>query len=124
MLLLWKPSGSAVKAATVHNYGVKNLFITGISPLLLSDMGGGFNISENISFEPDFATVCGMTEDDIVATLRLFYKGDEEKAEKHLAELQKYANSYHFSNIESGPKVFNPYIVMWYLDVIFLNSLF
>ena len=127
----WRGSGiagtlkafwSAVKAATTKRYGVKNVFITGISPLLLGDIGSGFNIASNISFEPGFATVCGMTEDDIVATLRLFCQGDEEKAEKYLAELQKYANGYHFSNIESGHKVFNPGTVMWYLDVIFLKT--
>jgi len=126
----WRGSGiagtmtafwSAVKAATMYRHGVRNMFITGISPLLLSDMGGGFNISENISFKPRFATVCGLTTDDVEDTLRLFCKGDEEKVQKHFAELEKYANGYHFSNIKSGPKVFNPYTVMWYLNVISLR---
>jgi len=129
----WRGSGiagtlkafwSAVKAATTKRYGVKNVFITGISPLLLSDIGSGFNIASNISFKPRFETVCGLTTDDVEDILKLFYKGNEEMVQKHFAELEKYANGYHFSNIKSGHKVFNPGTVMWYLDVIFLNSLF
>jgi len=128
----WRGSGiagtvqafwSAVKAV-MYPHGVKKVFITGITPLQLSDMGSGFNIARNISFEPRFATVCGLTTDDVEDTLRLFCKGDEEKVKKHLTELQKYANGYHFSNKESVPKVFNPDTVMWYLDVISLTAYF
>jgi len=59
----------------VHPYCIKKIFITGIAPLLLSDTGGGFNIAQNISFEPQFAAVCGLTTDDVKDTLRLFCKG-------------------------------------------------
>ena len=102
---------------------VPKIFMTGIAPLLLHGEWGGFDISQNISFLPRFATVCGLTKDDVVATLRHFCKGDEEKVQKHLAELQKYANGYHFCNEESVPKVFNPETVMWYLDVIIVKQL-
>ena len=128
----WRGSGvagtlkafwSAVKAATGDDYGVDKIFMTGITPLLLSGNMIGFNISRNISFDPLFATVCGLTKDDVVATLRHFCKEDEEKVQKHLAELQKYANGYHFCNEESVPKVFNPETIMWYLDVIIVNQL-
>jgi len=114
---------SAVKAAGTHRYGMRKIFMTGIAPLLLSGNMYGFNIGQNISFEPRFATVCGLTKDDVVATLRLFCKGDEEKVQKHLVELQKYANGYHFCDKESVPKVFNPETVMWYLDVIIVKQL-
>ena len=114
----------AVKAATEYAYGVDKVFITGIAPLLLSGNMSGFNIAENISFDPLFAKVCGLTNDDVVATLELFCKGDEEKVQKHLVELQKYASGYHFCNKESVPKVFNPETVMWYLDVIIVKQLY
>ena len=68
--------------------------------------------------------MCGLTKDDVKDTLRLICGGGKEKAEKHLAELQEYANGYHFSNLESVPKVFNPETVMWYLDVIFPTAYF
>jgi len=130
----WKGSGvagaliafwSAVKAATDNQYGVQKVFLTGISPLLLTHWTGlGFNIAENISFLPHFATVCGLTKHDVLGALRLVFKNDEEKVHEHLAKLEKYTNGYHFSNLKTVPTVFNPETVMWYLEVIFLNSLF
>ena len=102
---------------------VPKIFMTGIAPLLFHGEWCGFGMGQNISFLPRFATVCGLTKDDVVATLRHFCKEDEEKVQKHLAELQKYANGYHFCNEESVPKVFNPEIVMWYFKVVFLKQL-
>jgi len=129
----WKGSGvagalksfwAAVKAATDDQYGINKVFLTGISPLLLTDLSGcGFNIAQNISFLPEFATVCGLTKDDVTNALRLLFKNDEEMVQEHLAKLEKYTNGYHFSNSETVPTVFNPDTVMWYLDVIFLKQL-
>ena len=117
---------NTVEAAT-RNGSVPKIFVTGIAPLLLHGKWGGFDMGQNISnisFLPRFATVCGLTKDDVVATLRHFCKEDEEKVQKHLTELQKYANGYHFCNEESVPKVFNPETIMWYLDVIIKSACF
>ena len=128
----WRGSGiantlrafwSAVKSATTVRCGIKKVFITGITPLLLSDMNSGFNIAENISFDSNFATICGLTTDDVVAALKLLCKEDEEMVEEHLAKLQYYTNGYHFCNTKSVPKVFNTNTVMWYLQVMFLKQL-
>jgi len=86
-------------------------------------MYSGFNIAQNISFHPNFATICGLTMDDVVALLKLLYKEDEEMVKEHLVKLQYYTNSYHFSNTKSVPKVFNTDTVMWYLKVMFLKQL-
>jgi hypothetical protein len=123
----WRGSGvadslhafwSAVKAVTTYQYGIQKAFITGITPLLLNNGYSGFNIAQNISFDSNFASLCGLTTDDVVAALKLLCKGDEKKVEEHLAKLEYYTNGYHFSRTEPVPKVFNPEIVMWYLDVI------
>ena len=128
----WRGSGiantvrafwSKVKSATTDEYCITKVFITGITPLLLSDMYSGFNIAQNISFYPNFATICGLTTDDVVALLKLLYKEDEEMVKEHLAKLQYYTNGYHFSNTKSVPKVFNTDTVMWYLQVMFLKQL-
>jgi len=128
----WRGSGiantlrafwSTVKSATTGNYRIKKVFITGITPLLLSDMYSGFNIAQNISFHPNFATICGLTTDDVVAILKLLYKEDEKMVKEHLSKLQYYTNGYHFSNTRSVRKVFNPDTVMWYLEVVSLKQL-
>ena len=125
----WKGTGvagalksfwAAVKAAAKYRYGIKKVFLTGISPLLLTHLSAGFNIAQNISFSPHFATVCGLTKDNVTDALRLLFK-HEEMVQEHLAKLQKYTNGYHFSNLKTVPTVFNPDTVMWYLEVIFLK---
>jgi hypothetical protein len=118
-----RPFWRAVKAATADKYGIEKAFITGTTPLLLNDFNRGFNIAQEISFDPNFASLCGLTTDDVVAALKLLCKEDEEKVEEHLAKLEYYTNGYHFSSTESVPKVFNPETVMWYLDVIFVKQL-
>jgi hypothetical protein len=128
----WRGSGiantvrafwSTVKSATTDKYRIRKVFITGITPLLLNDGYSGFNIAQNISFLPNFATICGLTTDDVVAILKLLYKEDEEMVKEHLAKLQYYTHGYHFSNTKSVPKVFNTDTVMWYLQVMFLKQL-
>ena len=129
----WKESGvagtlkafwAAVKAATDYQCGVKKVFLTGVAPLLLTDLSGcGFNIATNVSFLPRFAAVCGLTKDDVKDALGLLYGADGEKAQKHLEKLEEYTNGYHFCNKKSVPKVSNPATVMWYLQVIFLKQL-
>jgi hypothetical protein len=116
-----KPFWRVVKEATAYDYGIRKVFITGPTPLLLNDFNSDFNIAQDISFDPNFASVCGLTTDDVVAALKLLCKEDEEKVEEHLAKLEYYTNGYHFSSKEPVPKVFNPETVMWYLDVIFLK---
>jgi len=49
--------------------GIRKIFITGISPLSLSDVGSAFNIARNVSFEPDLAGLCGLTYSDLKDTL-------------------------------------------------------
>jgi hypothetical protein len=39
-------------------YGIKKVYITGVMPLLMGDLISGANDQENISFSPDFSTLC------------------------------------------------------------------
>ena len=58
----------AVKAASAGR-GLDRVFITGVSPLVLSDMTSGYNVAENISMLPKLADLCGFTENEIVRAL-------------------------------------------------------
>ncbi|MFQ5615489.1 MAG: AAA family ATPase, partial [Anaerolineales bacterium] len=42
-----------VKAASTGR-GLDRVFITGVSPIVLSDATSGYNVAENISLEPEF----------------------------------------------------------------------
>ncbi len=58
---LLKTVFKAVKAAA-SGRGVDRVFITGVSPVVLSDMTSGYNVGENIYLEPAFNDLCGFTE--------------------------------------------------------------
>ena len=49
--------------------GVDRVFITGVSPIVLSDMTSGYNVGENIYLKAAFNDLCGFTEAEIAAVL-------------------------------------------------------
>ena len=50
-------------------YGIKKVYITGVTPLLLSDLVSGANNEENISFKPRFSTICGLTRSNVLGAI-------------------------------------------------------
>ncbi|KAF8247351.1 hypothetical protein K440DRAFT_303153 [Wilcoxina mikolae CBS 423.85] len=100
-----------------HNRGLKKTFITGVTPLLLTQYSSGFNIAQNISFDPGFSTMCGITKSDVLAALKLVCD-DQEKVDQCLRELTFYTNGYHFCGETTVPTVFNTETVIWYLKAI------
>ena len=59
----------AVKGGA-SGFGVDRVFITGVSPVVLSDLTSGYNVSETITLQPEFNDLCGFREDEIAVTLR------------------------------------------------------
>ena len=57
-----------IKKAYAEGF-VQKVFITGISPLVLTGCSSGFNISRDISFEQAFASMCGFTDTEVRATI-------------------------------------------------------
>ena len=112
---LLKGFWATVKSKLQLRYGIKKVFMTGVTPLCLADMTSGFNVAMNMSFRPRYSTLCGFTQSDVLEALRLVCQ-DEKKAHDCLEELTYYANGYHFSRkpVES---VFNPQTVLAYLQV-------
>jgi hypothetical protein len=49
---------------------IRRIFITGISPLSLSNLGSAFNVSRNLSFHRDLARLCGLTYSDLGDALK------------------------------------------------------
>ena len=88
----------AVKSAS-SGLGLDRVFITGVSPIVLSDMTSGYNVAENITLHPDFSTLCGFREAEVKAALdRLAQEcglGPEQAAET-LDLMRTYYNGYRF----------------------------
>jgi hypothetical protein len=107
---------AAVKELTEQPLGIRKVFITGISPLSLTDNTSGFNIAYNMSFNSKVAGICGLTRADLVAALRMICDS-EEKVEEHLKLLTKYANGYHFCNFRKVELMYNSDTCLEYLQV-------
>jgi hypothetical protein len=107
---------STVKAGKKLEYGIKKVYITGVTPILLSDLISGANDQENISFSPRISTICGLTRPDVLEALRVICH-DEEEVQKHFKELQYYTNGYHFCQQQRVEPVFNTQTALSYLEV-------
>jgi Predicted AAA-ATPase len=111
---------SNVKAGKKSRYGIRKVYITGVTPLLLSDLISGANNQENISFSPWISTMCGLTRSDLLEALRVICD-NEEAVQKHLRELEHHANGYHFCQEQRVEPVFNTQTALSYLQVRKLN---
>lgn len=107
----------AVKAAT-NGQGLDRIFITGVSPIVLSDVSSGFNIAGNIYLWPNFNDVCGFSEAEIATTLRTVIQErglPPEKAVEALAVMRAFYNGYSF-NYNLPPTIYNPTLAIYFLQ--------
>ena len=113
--ILLKAFWSNVKAGKSAR-GIKKVYITGVTPLLLSDLISGGSDQENISFSSQISTICGLTQSDVLEALRIICD-DEEEVQKHFKELKRHANGYHFCDERRVDPVFNTQTALSYLQV-------
>jgi hypothetical protein len=102
-------------------YGIKKVYATGITPLILGDLFGGANDQQNISFSPRMSTICRLTRSDVQEALRVICNNEEE-VRKHLKKLQHYANGYHFCRDRRVEPVFNSQTALSYLQSVKLQE--
>ncbi|MGB0389012.1 MAG: AAA family ATPase [Ardenticatenaceae bacterium] len=106
----------AVKGATT-GLGLDRVFITGVSPVVMSDITTAHNISKQISFEPAFGDLCGFWEREIKIPLQQVVSDcglPEESVNEALTNMQTFYNGYAF--YEEGKFIYNPTLVLYFLD--------
>ena len=103
-------------------YGTKGaidrIFITGVSPVVMSDISSGFNIAKNIYLLPKFNDLCGFLEAEILAVLQEISKqcGFSTKQVKEvLAMMRSFYNGYSFA-YEKEPLIYNPTNSIYFLE--------
>ena len=90
----------------------KFVFITGITKFTQISLFSVLNNLSNISFEPEFAAICGITKEEVVEN----FKPEIERLgayegwtfEESVAQLKAYYDGYHFSR-RNMVDVFNPF---------------
>ncbi|PKO20804.1 MAG: AAA family ATPase [Chloroflexi bacterium HGW-Chloroflexi-1] len=106
----------AVKAAA-SGFGLDRVFITGVSPIVLSDLTSGYNVSEMITLQPEFNDLCGFHEAEIAATLRQIAAAcgwAEAQAAEALEMVRTFYNGYRFTTATAAERVYNPTLALYF----------
>jgi hypothetical protein len=114
---LLKSVFKAVKAAA-GGQGLDRVFITGVSPVVLSDMTSGYNVGENIYLDEVFNDLCGFTEAEIAGVLtQMAHEGGAWRIADALNLMRTFYNGYCFSET-GGECVYNPTLSLYFLKAL------
>lgn len=110
---------SSLKEAT--KTAVSRVFITGVTSVSVDSVTSGFNIAKNLSFEPEFASMFGFTEDELANLIPQLVDLNEygHSLSEVMSRMNELYSGYRFCN-ESGDTVFNSSMCLYYLDKISL----
>ncbi len=105
------------EATTDNSAAIDRIFITGVSPLCLSDVTSGFNIARNISTLTEFNGMVGFTEPE-VCEMMTYYLQLDESIDELLQVARTYYDNYSFSKAAAlkGEHVFNSDMVLYFID--------
>jgi hypothetical protein len=106
-----------VKAASAGS-GLDRVFLTGISPVILTDLTSGYNIAQNIYLRQEFHDLCGFTETEIATVLTQLGEDcqwSSETVTEALATMRQFYNGYRFSE-ERQELLYNPTLALYFLQ--------
>jgi hypothetical protein len=108
----------AVKSSTKDSV-FDRIFITGVSPVVMSDITSGYNIADNIYLNPVYNDMCGFHESEISETAEHICHecGFGDRAAEEAVHLMKtYYNGYIFSpEADTEEKIYNPTLAIYFL---------
>ncbi len=98
--------------------GIDRVFITGVSPVVMSDVSSGYNVAKNITLAPDYANLCGFYASELVELVdkvALQCHLSAEQAREALEMMRTFYNGYRFDE-DAAEKIYNPTLVLYFLD--------
>ena len=111
---------SVIKSAT-SGFGLDRIFMTGVSPVVMSDITSGHNISEDISLNPEFESLCGFWQSDIESALQQVIRSCNLEPSVSVFALQMmrlFYNGYCFNHHHhrvANELVYNPTLALYFL---------
>ena len=96
--------------------GIDRVFITGVSPLVLSDVSSGYNVAENIYLMEEFNDLCGFTAAEVATTLQQVAQSchfGADKIEEALIMMRTFYNGYRFS-LHSNELIYNSTLALYF----------
>lgn len=98
--------------------GIDRVFITGVSPIVLSDMTSGYNVGEDIYLDERFNDLCGFTETEITTVLDgLAAEDGSWSADEALDLMRTFYNGYRFAT-KADERLYNPTLSLYFLKTL------
>jgi hypothetical protein len=115
---LLKTVFSAVKAASA-GLGLDKVFLTGVSPLLMSDVTSGYNVAKSIYLEPEFHDLCGFSEAEVLTVLQQLASACQlppAKVTEALDFMRTLYNGYGFTR-QPPHLIYNPTLSLYFFEI-------
>lgn len=111
-----------IKAA-IGEGRMDRVFVTGVSPMLLSDLTSGFNTATDISLERQMHDLCGFTAEEVAQITNQV--GNDcgftpDQLEQTLDLMRVFYDSYTFRPDANEP-LYNPTLTLYFLDKLQLD---
>ncbi|MFM7202075.1 MAG: AAA family ATPase, partial [Myxococcota bacterium] len=96
---------------------IARIFITGVAPVTLDDLGSGANIFKYLYLSEPFQAMTGFTEEEVRALLkpRLQEMGVPEQLEETLEVLRHHYDGYRFTP-HHAQGIFNPILILHFFS--------
>ncbi len=107
----------AVKSAA-NGQGLERVFITGVSPVLMTDITSSYNVAKDIYLLQQFNDLCGFTEPEIQEIVRQIAKNcqiSQDRVTLAFRMLKTFYNGYRF-NESVEENIYNPTLALYFLD--------
>ena len=106
-----------VKSSTSNSL-FDRIFITGVSPVVMSDITSGYNIAKNFYLREAFNDLCGFTSVETEHAVRQIAKEcgmEEQDAAVALDMMSSYYNGYKFAP-DADQFVYNPTLAIYFME--------
>ncbi len=101
--------------------GLDRVFMTGVSPIVLSDVSSGANVTKNVSWHPYLSDLCGFHQAEVqrmVEQVSAACALPTAKVDEAMTMLRLFYNGSRFvlRNPAREPLVYNPTLVFYFLE--------
>ncbi|TGN99822.1 ATPase AAA, partial [Candidatus Thiomargarita nelsonii] len=98
--------------------GLERVFITGVSPVLMSDITSAYNVAKNIYLRREFNDLCGFRESEIRSVLTTIVEECQlspQNGQDALTLMQQFYDGYSFcESCESD--IYNPTLALYFWE--------
>jgi hypothetical protein len=112
-----------IKSA-MEGQGLERVFVTGVSPVALTDVRSGFDVAKDVSLEPELAGLCGFRECETRSLVESISRDRgllPETVDNAIETMRAWYNGYRFTDAPSE-NVYNPTDVLLFLDYLYRHG--